>query len=58
MWARRKDVAEAAERGSSQLGRSLRSAGLEMDAFVVYHAPRPEPAAKTAPPGSILNLQA
>jgi len=58
MWARRKDVAEAAERGSSQLGRSLSSAGLEMEGFVVYHAPRPEPAAKTAPPGSILNLQA
>ena len=58
MWARRKDVAEAAERGSGQLGRSLSSAGLEMEGFVVYHAPRPEPAAKTAPPGSILNLQA
>ena len=58
MWARRKDVAEAAERGSAQLARSLSSAGLEMEGFVVYHAPRPEPAAKTAPPGSILNLQA
>jgi hypothetical protein len=58
MWARRKDVAEAAERGSAQLARSLSSAGLEMEGFVVYHAARPEPAAKTAPPGSILNLQA
>ena len=58
MWARRKDVAEAAKRGSAQLGRSLNKAGLEMEGFVVYHAARPEAAARTAPPGSILNLQA
>ncbi len=58
MWARLPEVASAASKGSRMLAIELEKSGLKMNSFVVYNGARQDPAADSAPPGAIVDVQA
>ena len=58
MWARRPEVAAAANKGSQTLAMELERAGLKMSSFVIYNGARQEQPTHFAESGALVNLQA
>lgn len=58
MWALKESVVRLARRHGDALGERLKLAGLTMDAFRVFHAPRPSLPDSWAPPGAVLDVRA
>lgn len=58
MWALKESVVRLARRHADALGERLKVAGLTMDAFRVFHAPRPSLPDSWAPPGAVLDVRA
>ncbi len=58
MWALKESVVRLARRHSDALGERLKLAGLTMDAFRIFHAPRPSLPDSWAPPGAMLDVRA
>ncbi len=58
MWALKESVVRLARQKSDALGRRLADAGLKLDAFRVFHAPRPSLPDSWAPPGAVLDVRA
>lgn len=58
MWALKESVVRLARRHSEALGQRLSLAGLTMDSFRIFHAPRPSLPDSWAPPGAVLDVRA
>ncbi len=58
MWALKDSVVRLAQRHSAALGQRLAEAGLTLDSFRIFHAPRPEQEDSWAPPGAMLDVSA
>ncbi len=58
MWALKESVVRLARRHSDALGQRLSAAGLTMDSFRIFHAPRPSLPDSWAPPGAVLDVRA
>ncbi len=58
MWALKDSVVRLAQRHSPALGQRLAEAGLTLDSFRIFHAPRPDPPDNRAAPGAMLDVSA
>ena len=58
MWALKDSVVRLAQRHSAALGQRLAEAGLTLDSFRIFHAPRPDTPDSWAPPGAMLDVSA
>lgn len=58
MWALKESVVRLARRHADALGQRLSAAGLTMDSFRIFHAPRPSLPDSWTPPGAVLDVRA